>query len=646
MALSLTLCSCLFTYAAQDKTSDSLQKELILMPHDTTRLATIRSIIKAEQTNPKCIQYADTLLKEAFRQKNDRYICLAAYYHTVYYHNQMEQDSVAKWIFFMEPYVKKAGLWDYFFDAKRYHINLSIFKGRYELAIDEANKLKQQAIAFKSNKGLIAAYQCLANAYASTQQWEESTKAMEMTYKLLENETNSISKISVLTQMAIISKAMEKDENVFKYVHELDAVLSKHIKENPYVKKGFYDVYLFKELFYAYYYLKNDNLSKANDHLTASKDYLTPNTFHSYRFLYYELNSKYYEQRGDYAQALAYIDSTLFKKDEERAADYADHLIDKARLLVIIGKSEQAIPLYKEALSLKDKVTTDTFNKQMLQIKKDYNLERLDLEQIKLDKKAHLFILIGIALTLFISILFMWRSIRMRKALKQSELAIRKAAETVHEANEMKNRFLSNMSYNIRTPLNNVVGFSQLLASDQEFDDETLKDYSTIIHDSSEELMKLVNDVLDLSRLEAGMMKFQIQDYDIVTLCKEAVCISEMQNEGSNIKIVFLSHIESQMIKTDVARLSNVLVSLLTSSDHEEKRTIYLLLNHDNDPSTVNIVIKNSPLAHIMPTQKRGIKHDINKLLLEFFGGKYEITKSDLGELKICLTYPTPNNTE
>lgn len=81
------------------------------------------------------------------------------------------------------------------------------------------------------------------------------------------------------------------------------------------------------------------------------------------------------------------------------------------------------------------------------------------------------------------------------------------------EANEMKNRFLSNISYHIRIPLNGVVGFSQLIASEPNMPDELRK---VLFHHqkNSEELMRLVNDVLDLSRLEAGMMKFNIQSTD------------------------------------------------------------------------------------------------------------------------------------
>lgn len=78
-------------------------------------------------------------------------------------------------------------------------------------------------------------------------------------------------------------------------------------------------------------------------------------------------------------------------------------------------------------------------------------------------------------------------------------------SQIAEEANEVKSRFLVNMSYNIRIPLNNVLGFSQLMTTDPEsMDADQWKEYSEIIQTNSAELIQLVNDVLNLSRLEAG----------------------------------------------------------------------------------------------------------------------------------------------
>lgn len=95
------------------------------------------------------------------------------------------------------------------------------------------------------------------------------------------------------------------------------------------------------------------------------------------------------------------------------------------------------------------------------------------------------------------------------KSTKDIRKETHKATRQTEEANEMKNRFLSNMSHAIRVPLNGVLGFSQIIANEAEIDDQTRKEYAEIIQQNTDQLMRLVNNVLDLSRLEAGMMKFQ-----------------------------------------------------------------------------------------------------------------------------------------
>lgn len=105
-----------------------------------------------------------------------KYASLAAYYHLLYYYNRCEQDSVAKWIVKMEPLVQKSGLWDYFFDARRFQIDLYTFTEQYELAISEANKMKQKALDIDNNRGTVAAYQCLSNAYIGSQRWTRGSK--------------------------------------------------------------------------------------------------------------------------------------------------------------------------------------------------------------------------------------------------------------------------------------------------------------------------------------------------------------------------------------------------------------------------------------------------------------------------------------
>lgn len=357
---------------------------------------------------------------------------------------------------------------------------------------------------------------------------------------MLTAKDHPVDRISILSQLISVTKEKKDNQRLLKYIQEQENILYKHIAENPFLKEGFTDAYLFNELFYSYYYLNINAPEQTYPHLIKSKEYLNKNTYFTYRILYFDTLAQYNRAIGKYQQALNYIDTTLTMLKKNFPNDYAEQLLEKARIWKQVGQNEKAILFYEQALSLKDSVTTVLSNTQMKQIKKRYNIEKNELEQERRNNRTQLLYLVFIFVILILLFIFMARLFMIRKALKHSECEIRKAMEAVRQTNEMKNRFFKKMSYNIRTPLNNVVGFSQLIACEPNIDKETGQEYTNIIHQSSEKLMKLVNDVLDLSRLEAQMMKFQVQDYDVIELCKEVCYMARVQNEQTGIKILRL----------------------------------------------------------------------------------------------------------
>ncbi len=643
IALLLFVLCCSLNGKASTYTSasDSLLKVLQTIPHDTIRLNIISQIIRIEQNNSRCIQYADTLMKEALLLHNDKYAGMSAYYHILYYYNHNDQDSVSKWLNIMRPYVKKSELWDYFFEAKRFQLNLYTNSRQYELAISEAQRMKQQSIQINNKRGIIAAYQCLSNAYVGSQRWDEGIKALEEAYRMLTAKDHPVDRISVLSQLISVTKARKDNQKLLKYIQEQENILHKHIAENPSLKEGFTDVYLFNELFYCYYYLNINAPEQAYPHLIKSKEYLNKNTYFTYRILYFDTLAQYNRTIGKYQQALNYIDTTLTMLKKDFPNDYAEQLLEKARIWKQVGQNEKAILFYEQALSLKDSVTTELSNTQMKQIKKKYNIEKNELEQEKRNNRTQLLYLVFIFVILILLFIFMARLFMIRKALKHSECEIRKATETVRQTNEMKNRFLSKMSYNIRIPLNNVVGFSQLIACESNIDKEARQEYTNIIHQSSEKLMKLVNDVLDLSRLEAQMMKFQVQDYDVIELCKEVCYMARVQNEQTGINVDFSTKIDSPIIiHTDTRRLTQALLSALVyPQEHRQERYIRFILSWEKD--VLHFQISNSPLADpAFVSQETIIRHDINLLLLQHFGGDYFVNQETPENPEIVFIYP------
>lgn len=193
--------------------------------------------------------------------------------------------------------------------------------------------------------------------------------------------------------------------------------------------------------------------------------------------------------------------------------------------------------------------------------------------------KNYLYIIsvIAIVLAFFIvalSLLYTRNQRLRRKLIKNSEELL-EAKEMAEESDRLKSAFLANMSHEIRTPLNSIVGFSNLL-TEEDFPAQEKKKVSRIIAQNSELLLTLITDILDISGLETGKMKFLLKEAKVNDICKQVMATTgHMQKEG--VEFIFIPGEKELKIKTDIHRLSQVMLNLITNSNKfTEKGTITL----------------------------------------------------------------------
>ena len=150
---------------------------------------------------------------------------------------------------------------------------------------------------------------------------------------------------------------------------------------------------------------------------------------------------------------------------------------------------------------------------------------------------------------------------KLSSALEQEKEASRKA----REAGEVKNTFLANMSHDIRTPMNAILGFSDIIAKHP--DDETVvRDAVAKIHASGDILMKIINDVLDLSKIESGKLQVEETVTDLQQLSANLEKMLEYSMEKGGIKFEVISEIENPYVWCDVTKLQQVLVNILNNA--------------------------------------------------------------------------------
>ena len=147
--------------------------------------------------------------------------------------------------------------------------------------------------------------------------------------------------------------------------------------------------------------------------------------------------------------------------------------------------------------------------------------------------------------------------------LKIMERKLRLAKEEAEESNRIKSAFLANMSHEIRTPLNAIVGFSRLMTIADNAEDEKL--YSDIINQNSEILLQLINDILDLAKIEAGTLEYIRYPMDLGELCRN---VYEMHKDRVQTGVVLIldNKDTSLIINEDQNRIMQVVTNLITNA--------------------------------------------------------------------------------
>ena len=146
--------------------------------------------------------------------------------------------------------------------------------------------------------------------------------------------------------------------------------------------------------------------------------------------------------------------------------------------------------------------------------------------------------------------------------LKESEAALRAAKIRAESADRAKSDFLEVMSHEIRTPLNSVIGFISFSRSSQLTEEQA--QFVKIIETSGEGLLEIINDVLDISKIEAGRMELSLEAVETTMLAHEVVALmaSRADETGVRLEIQFINELPEE-VKTDRARLRQILINLV-----------------------------------------------------------------------------------
>ena len=619
------------------------------------------------------IVYLDSMLNLAQSVDSIRWQCLSMSFMVRNYYNRMNPDSLMYWANQLDDLALEHGYYKIFFDAYSLVCFWELYDKNYDSALDKANRLYLLAKDLDNTNGVIASYETIGLIYMETFRYVEAIKSFKEGLELQRQQKDpryafQFQFMSYIIESYLKLKDYKGAEVALREAYELIEKCKAHEVNFP-VDRCLWLLDCYNvEMFVA---LKMPE--KAEAHIISANKYKDIDDF--YVFCYYHLvSASYFQCVGDYEQALENVDMVL----TETGDDYLPALKMKAELLLNAGKEQDAALLYHKSVNLIDSTYNESMSKQINQLRTIHEVDKLELKnkQIELEtgryKLMVTFVVVGVLfLALVIILVHYIRVNRMKKLLEKSdkelkedkeqlilsEKALSIAKEKAEASNRLKDVFLSNLSHEIRTPLNSIVGFSALLGK---MDNESeLKEYASIIKQNSDLLLKLVNDTVSVSLLQAGQVPVEWEDVEINQYCRKI--LDEYNNKvSSNVNLEFKALPDEFKLRTDKTQLRQVLDNLLSNAvKFTEEGTIALVCDIDEASGNVRFIVEDTGCGIPEEEQNKifesfekvdsfvqgiGLGLTICKLVASCLGGTIELDKTYKKGTRMIFTHPIIKN--
>ena len=372
------------------------------------------------------------------------------------------------------------------------------------------------------------------------------------------------------------------------------------------------------------------------------------------------IDARYLVATGEHEAALtAYNDFLQTEYARINHNIYKEALLEKADLLVKMGNKEEAYGQYGKVFSYIKTSFEKNYPKEIDRLCTRFQADQLAYQNERDRIVSMRFYLAGIIVSVLFLIFLLVLGWKKIFRLKHSQMRQEAMKEKAVQAIQRKNMFLSNMSHEVRTPLNAIVGFSAVLTDeDESFDDESRREFSEIIKVNSFQLLKLINDILDFSDFENDNITFNIRTHDAVKLCNEVV-ETVMASRKLEVEMRFDTDLSVLMLDTDDARLRQVLINLLVNAAKFTEQGSIVLELKMVDAGTALFSVTDTGCG--IPPEKQhliferfeklndfvqgsGLGLSICQLIVKYMNGKLWVDSGYTRGARFCFTHPLKYN--
>ena len=582
---------------------DSLERLLPDCPTIASTLPLLRRLAFLYQQQSEMKVYNERLYENAMAVDSISVAYLGLKNLAEYYYDQSVRDSLEYYCSLVDSIAKARHEYpNVLFDVKSLSCQDLLWLGNYELAMSEAMDLYRLASNLDHRYGLLRCSETLGLIYQRIRRDSDAVVSFQESLDLLKDIKDvpdimdtKVRLTSYQLESSVRTKQYASTERILgQYKALLDEQYKIYQEKNDLlsIKREYWLLYSF----YTSFYLSQGDLENAKRSLDQASSYADSNWVEGDYAIntYLAVKARYHKAAGDIPLALHCINEVL---ETERLPED------------IQFKADILKALYDELYSTLTKRRGTSFLRQVNQLRTLHELHEKELKETELKEAGQriarkqdllIFILsISVVLLILLYVLFLYyrhlRSLknqlqREKELLLESQRQLIKEKTRAEEASLMKSAFLANMSHEVRTPLNAIVGFSGLLV-EPSTDEEERKEYSSIIRNNTDLMLNLVNDVLDLSRMETGDLHFDIKDHLLLVCCQMAL-ESVRHRIPDGVKLTFSPAGEPIVVHADNLRLQQLLTNLLTNAaKFTEKGEINLSFQLEPDRKKVRIAV-------------------------------------------------------
>lgn len=538
-----------------------------------------------------------------------------------------------------------------YFELERILIKSSLFRGEIRMAIAQSDQMYSKARALAYPFGNALALNAMGEVYSYTGRLREAGAAYEESLRLLDGmDGEDVHIRMLLVELIDYNLRIRNVNGASRYLARLN----------------FYPEDRLSPLELAMRHISNASCQlfkgdlKAASHCLVQIGQLETQLIPEIQQYLLIIDARYLVATGEHEAALtAYNDFLQTEYARINHNIYKEALLEKADLLVKMGNKEEAYGQYGKVFSYIKTSFEKNYPKEIDRLCTRFQADQLAYQNERDRIVSMRFYLAGIIVSVLFLIFLLvlgWKKIfRLKRSQMRQEAMKEKAVQAI----QRKNMFLSNMSHEVRTPLNAIVGFSAVLTDeDESFDDESRREFSEIIKVNSFQLLKLINDILDFSDFENDNITFNIRTHDAVKLCNEVV-ETVMASRKLEVEMRFDTDLSVLMLDTDDARLRQVLINLLVNAAKFTEQGSIVLELKMADADTALFSVTDTGCG--IPPEKQyliferfeklndfvqgsGLGLSICQLIVKYMNGKLWVDSGYTRGARFCFTHPLKYN--